>query len=287
MKEYVCHYVVVRFFRNPLRDEAKNIGIIIQCPDKRYVAGRFEERLHRISKSTADQAIMSHYANWASHLSRLTATGDSLFAERELSPDFLNHLSTSTSGGVQFSEPRGCVTAYPDQALRELYELLVRSDEPEDVEEEHPRISAKSRTFPREFYKFLVKSDPVLGRQVRANLRIEIGSKKLAFDYGYYRPGNKGVALYETVDFSRGTFSNRIKVASPTIVKFGLVRDRLGKERTKTYAVVKTLTNGHSGQDSAELDILKHSADDVFNFYDPVQMSNLIAIIGSDFNGSF
>lgn len=281
MNEYACQYVVARFLSNPIREEAKNIGIILQCPHRRYVGGRFEEDLGNFPMRDADRTVITSYAEWFTTLSDTTAAGDSMFTDRELDLEFLPKLSRYTMGSIQFTEPRGCITSDPDQTLRELYEMLVMPDDATIAT--GVKASEKSRTFPREFYRYLRDADPITSAKVKANLRIEIEHKKLSFDYGYKRPGNKGIVLYETVDFSKGTFSNRITQASPTIVKFDIVKKRLQAERFTRYAVVKPLSNGHTGNDSQELDILKSSADDVFSFYDPVQMSNLVSLMQADF----
>jgi hypothetical protein len=129
MSDYACRYVVAKFVRNPIREEAKNIGIILQCSNLRYVGGRFEEELERISPSPSDRIVIGQYSQWVSDLLNQTTSGNSLFTERELSPEFLNKLSQFGIGSIQFTEPRGCVTSDPDQTLDELYEMLVVSDE--------------------------------------------------------------------------------------------------------------------------------------------------------------
>ena len=267
-----------------MRDEAKNIGIILQCPNGGYVSGRFDEDLGRLAASTHDEIIINRYTAWLSHLSM--PNGDrALFTERELDPEFLPRLAASASGNIQFTEPRGCVTADPSKTLDELFEMFVTSDEPGDTKS--VLAIEKSKTFPRDFYAYLKSHEPQAALHVKPNRRVKIDQHNLSFDYGYERPGNRGMVLYETVDFSKGTFSSRVNVASPTIVKFGIVRNKLNRNRFKTYAVVKPLMNGHAGRDNEEMDLLKNSADDVYSFVDPVQMANLIAELAQDFAPKF
>jgi alpha-glucuronidase len=47
MPDIKCKYVVVRFVDDPVREEARNIGVLLQSPDAGYFAGLFTDELRR------------------------------------------------------------------------------------------------------------------------------------------------------------------------------------------------------------------------------------------------
>src|SRR6516225_8767333 len=64
MKELACDYVLVRYVANPLRDEARNLGVILRSTEGQYIGGRFLPDLSKRLANEADEtniAIVTDY----------------------------------------------------------------------------------------------------------------------------------------------------------------------------------------------------------------------------------
>lgn len=131
MPDYPCRYIIARFFRNPVREEARNFGILLQCEALNYVRAKFDGDLDRLSWHDADRTVLTSYIDHftridSSHLGRGLLMPD-MYQEMypELNPQYLPKLAATARGNIQFTEPRGCVTDDPEKTLTELYDLLV------------------------------------------------------------------------------------------------------------------------------------------------------------------
>ena len=290
MPEYPCRYVIGRFYRNLIRDEPRNFGIILQCPAQSYVNAKMDDDFERFSAFGPDQTILGRYKKKFEGLSPMD---DSLFSgvvDEELDPQYLVHLSARSQGNIQFTEPRGCISEDPDKTLRELYDLLVASDEPvvalqneSAVEAEKETSGAQTDTFKSEFVRYVHKADPDNQRRVQRAIKITVEKDKIPFDCGYQRPGARGYVLFEAIDLSHGTIAQKIQTVGPTVLKFDMLTSH-GPHNVSKNAIVKPMPpNGNGYHDSLELEQLRKSANHIYMFSDHTQMTQLLAGIKSDF----
>jgi hypothetical protein len=257
--EYSCLYVVARLVNDPLRGEARNFGVILQCLELGYVDAQFEpnllERLAGIAAPGDVDVVQAYIADWRSMIAGFKGASIGLPLPGPLEGTFLRTLWERYSQRVQFTEPRGCATARPEEMLGELFRQLVA--EPSETE-----VVGDQITFRQEFTTALRQKQLMGPGRVKQHYVVEIGHKAVPVDFGYRTP--KHEVLIETVDLTGGSLLDRINILSPTAVKFELAKAAKGNHVT-TYSAVKTSANGHSQTvHRLELETLRKHADDVF-----------------------
>lgn len=118
------YYSVVRYVADPVRNEARNIGVVVLCPQLGYSKGRFN-----VSRSGL-QPVSSRYGFLRTILVDLEISEGSQRSLFDLSPEFtlrrLEELHHELTNTIQFTEPMP-VPANPDQLLDEVYSDFVAS----------------------------------------------------------------------------------------------------------------------------------------------------------------
>jgi hypothetical protein len=244
-----------------------------------YVGARFDADTGRLSEFGSDQRILNSYV---SQFQQLTGShAGRLFSTPELEPSYLDRLANSHQGNVQFSEPRGCVTADPEGTLKELYGLLVQSDDYSLVEEGALQPEKPSH-FVSEIVEYLCKADPQNKARVKKNIQIKFDGKQLPFDFGYRRPAGNSYFICEAVDLSKGSPAKLVNIVGPTVLKFEIVKDSAAHPVSRC-AVIKSPANGNGHHAPFEIERLKKSTDWVMNFGNAADMVELASMIRHDF----
>ncbi|MGH9352789.1 MAG: DUF3037 domain-containing protein [Terriglobia bacterium] len=109
-----CSYFVVRYAANLLRSEALNIGVLLHCPEERYLGCLFagDFRWVRRFDPRADLEL----------LGELQRDFEEQFELRERDPEgYLRELSESLSNTIQLEGPRACLLEDPTLEIQELY----------------------------------------------------------------------------------------------------------------------------------------------------------------------
>jgi hypothetical protein len=113
-----CSYFLVRYIPNLLRNEGLNIGILLHCPEERYLGCRFAEdfRWLRRLDPKADLELLSELqADFERQI-------DSFDHDQE---GYLQSLRKSLSTLIQLEGPRACLLADPQTEIEELYQRSV------------------------------------------------------------------------------------------------------------------------------------------------------------------
>lgn len=281
MSSFVCTYVVARFVPDPVRDEARNFGIVLQCIDRGFLGTKFESNLRKRFGGVTDNAntkIVRAYVEQVEKDLRLfhgPAAGLPKLTE-PLHPDFLRHLWQAYTGKVQFSEPRGCVAEDPQAELGELFELLVTERSPR-----LPKVEKRS-SIAREVGKYFRQSQLIGKAKLQVNYPVLVRGQEIPVDFGYKHPTRDREVLIETVDLTHDSLRDRIEALSPTAVKFEMLKDAK-KEAVKTVSIVKTHPYGIGNKYALELKELKRHADQVVDLSRAEALKGVITMVRRDF----
>ena len=117
------YFSVVRYVADPVRNEPRNIGVIVISPQHRYAKGRFAlARTGLASTSPKFDFLRSIVSSWdlniANQLDWLAPLKKSLDLER------LRELHTTSTNVLQFTDPLP-VAGDPDAALDATYRDFV------------------------------------------------------------------------------------------------------------------------------------------------------------------
>jgi len=130
----LCFFSVVRYVANPIRDEAKNIGILLICPEKGYGKSRFLLSRLRIQHDSRRygvlQSLIRGYQIDLPGYYKETLYKETLFAP--LPPQWtqgdLEKLHLECTNLIQFTRPAAAL-GDPDKLLDEIFRERVQVKE--------------------------------------------------------------------------------------------------------------------------------------------------------------
>lgn len=208
-----CSYFVVRYAPNLLRSEVLNIGILLRCPEDKYLgclfAGDFRW-LHRVDPR-ADIEL----------LGALQQDFERQIEANENDPDgYLVGLSQSLSNTIQLEGPRDCLIENPSAGIQDLYTRNVGRGTAKPAAED-TRLQVKQR---------LTSAFVRAGIWERLEKRIPAGrwtqpGDSFTFDYGY-KP-NGSIHLIHALTLKRDT-----QLAKTLVYTLDCVRRRESAELT-------------------------------------------------------
>jgi len=131
VEQPLCFFSVVRYVPNPIRNEAKNIGIVLLCPEKNFGKSKFLKSRFHLQRDTRRyatlQSMIQSYqidlpGEYKEHLYE-----QSLFAP--LPPQWtqadLERLYQECTNLIQFSRP-AAILGDPESVLNELFQERVQ-----------------------------------------------------------------------------------------------------------------------------------------------------------------
>ncbi len=131
VEQPLCFFSVVRYVPDPIRNEAKNIGIVLLCPEKRFGKSKFlKSRFHLQRDSRRYATLQSMIRGYQIDLPgeyKENLYETTLFAP--LPPQWtkadLEKLSRECSNLIQFSMP-SAILGDPERTLNELFQERVQ-----------------------------------------------------------------------------------------------------------------------------------------------------------------
>lgn len=116
MRHGVCFFSVVRYVPDPVRDEARNIGVLVVSPDDSFAGSRFNlAKLHLPAGSDRKHFLDKVVESYMRRLPT-SRVKDAALARRE----FLDELHFDATNVIQFTEP-SVALGDPRQVLEEVY----------------------------------------------------------------------------------------------------------------------------------------------------------------------
>ena len=122
----LCLYTVARFIPDLVRNEAKNIGILIFSETTKEYKSKFTNNIrNRIGKAMAsDIEVIREYNNYFKNLI-------------PNSKEDIVKSTSSSSGKIQFTEIKGVVTENIDKELEYLFSVFIGEETPIGVVKRH------------------------------------------------------------------------------------------------------------------------------------------------------
>lgn len=131
MNKLACLYSIVRYVPDLVKNEARNIGVIVQCRDAGFIDCKFLTNLHYklgTSATNVDNKIIKAYINEFSskfkHFSSFPST-NAIFSEEFLKESYLDDLANNGLGKIQFTNPQGCLADNPKEELEYLFKSYI------------------------------------------------------------------------------------------------------------------------------------------------------------------
>jgi hypothetical protein len=117
MSKVVCNYTVVRYVPDPVRDEAKNLGVILVAEQIKWAAGRFQIPAYLRTNPTQSAFLDSLVERVQGNLAQK--------GEPDINRNELEALHRESSGVIQYRKPASALAEDPQVLLNELYRRLV------------------------------------------------------------------------------------------------------------------------------------------------------------------
>ena len=123
-----CQYAVARYFRDPVAQQPRNIGVIVHCPDERVLAYRFlnDSQLETIMPKE-DAALIRQYVIDLERVRRAMVSGKEdkfLGIFSPLRREFLSEVAENLGERVSLLPPQPCMTDDPSKELDRLFSRL-------------------------------------------------------------------------------------------------------------------------------------------------------------------
>ncbi len=132
VEQPLCFFSVVRYVADPIRDEAKNIGVVLLCPEKGFGKSRFltsRVYLHRDTRRYAvlRSAIHGYQIDLPGEYKEQNFYDETLFGPLppQWTKEDLERLHEECTNLIQFSRP-AAILGDPDRLLNELFQRRVQ-----------------------------------------------------------------------------------------------------------------------------------------------------------------
>ena len=258
MERSACRYTVVRFVPDPIRNEARNIGVILQCPDLGYINGRFIPNLRQKLGGTADsldlkvlKAYIGDFEERFTEFSQFHST-ELLFADEVnrnvLDAKYLDILSEDVLSKVQFTDPKGLFALDPEKELVQLYELFVTKKSVGEVSRKGSKLKIQINS---EFkaHKLLASgkgSKAKKGFKPDVEFRGLLTDKPITVDFAYQ---NDKAHVVETVDLRYQDQIRHQFEAYDSAIKFDELTHGTSAPNVAGYVLVALPEGRHSELD--------------------------------------
>jgi hypothetical protein len=243
MDRKACYYTVAKYLPDPVRNEPRNIGVIVQCRDFEYVNCKYFTNLQARLGSTATKsdikiikAYVEEFSENFNPFAKFPSTKSFLAGRPDefLKEDYLSNLAKEGLGKIQFSEPRGCLTDDPEKELEYLFKTFVAEEIAKEKEAvKHSRLKTEVK---QEFKKnklLVLPKERDKKKGFEMDTKIPGGRSKVEhlLDFVFR---NEKIYLVETVDFRKKDWASETFEAA---VKFDDLKHGLG-DKIDPYSIV-------------------------------------------------
>jgi Protein of unknown function (DUF3037) len=132
VKQSFCFFSVVRYVADPIRDEAKNIGVVLLCPEKGFGKSKFLASRMHLYRDTRRYAVLrsvirGYQIDLPSEYKEQKFYDETLFGPLppQWTKDDLERLHEECANLIQFSKP-AAILGDPDRLLNELFQRRVQ-----------------------------------------------------------------------------------------------------------------------------------------------------------------
>ncbi len=229
-----CSYFLLRYAPNPLREDGLNIGVLLHCPEEKYLGCMITNSFNRIKRFDvrADRELFG----------ALQSDFEEQIEKREDDQeDYLRELSESLSNAIRLDGPRALLLAEPQAEIEDVFArsvgLELAQAPPRDT-----RLRIKQRLTAALAHAGVWER---LEKKIPAERWTQPGDP-FTFDYGYKPDGL--IKLIHAVSLKRD-----IQLAKTLVYTLDSVRRREPAELT---AVVESLPESQDAVSRATRNIL-------------------------------
>lgn len=243
MNKKACYYTVVKYLPDPVRNEPRNIGLILQSRELDYVNCKYVSNLQAKLGSTATKldikvirAYIEEFLENFNPFAKFPSTKSFLPGRPNefLREDYLGNLAKQGLGKIQFSEPRGCLSDNPEKELEYLFKTFVADEIAKEEVLKHSRLKTEVK---QEFKKnklLVLPQEREKKKGFEIDTKIPGGRSKVEHLVDFVFRNGK-LYLVETVDFRKKDWASETFEAA---VKFDDLKHGLGEDRIDPYSIV-------------------------------------------------
>ncbi|MCX6010313.1 MAG: DUF3037 domain-containing protein [Chloroflexi bacterium] len=255
-----CRYVIAKFVSDPIRDEPLNIGVILQCPSRKFIASRFLTDFRRITWARPEveahllRAFCKEFNDKIGAFSNpfgLPFIPEPPEHQSVIEPQFLDEVAAQYGNRFQFTAPRGTLTTDPVQELEHLFHTFV-AERPHEIK---PQRIGPAR-LRNKLYMLFDKSQLLVARLVQYQFTLpgKIKEDGWQFDFG---SDNHNISIYQSLALDASEEEHKIDQAMILRGRIKDVRDAAqirGNHSIEAYAITHTLpqdSNEYAGTTEA------------------------------------
>lgn len=274
-----CFYSVVRYVPDQVRNEPRNIGIIVQCRGLGYINCKFMTNLRAKLGGTATQtdikiikAYIEEFSDNFKQSALLPSTGVLVQDAIEiLQENYLSNLTKQGLGKIHFTEPRGCLTDNPVKELEYFFNTFV-GEETFELKElaKHSQLKTEIKNEFKKIKLLSTKQEKKKGFQI--DVKIPGGRSRVEHLVDFALSNGK-LYVVETVDMRKKDKKIWTLETFEAAVKFDDLMHGLSSDKIEPYSVV-----AFSEEDGVD-DYLKilNSYSRVFRYTDENEKNNFLS----------
>jgi len=123
--EWLCFFSVVRYVPDPVRDEPRNIGVLVLCPDRHFGGSKISLRRTGINEGTLQHRFMhSFLQGYQSTLPGDMNQDSPILSTQSSARQYLSSLHENSANLLQFTPPTAAL-GEPSTLLNQLYRQYV------------------------------------------------------------------------------------------------------------------------------------------------------------------
>lgn len=221
----LCFFSIMRYVADPIRDEARNIGVVLLSPERGFGKLKFHlpGGLH-IQRDTRRYAVLrsiiqGYQIDLPGDYKEKKFYGETLFSSvpPQWTREDLERLHEDCANLIQFSKP-AAILGEPEKVLNQLFERQVQAKKNKTNVTQPKRIAAQ--VFRKTFHPY------GLDGCVEENIEIPVGQHRYQFDLGI-KNGNLRYAI-KTFSFQRTDLQRVEEAGGYYAYIWQMVRDETG-----------------------------------------------------------
>lgn len=224
VEQPLCFFSVVRYVADPIRDEAKNIGIVLLCPEKGVGKSKFLQSRMHLQRDTRRYAVLRSVIRGY----QIELPGDykeeKFYDETLFSPlppqwtkEDLERLHRECTNLIQFSRP-AAILGDPDKLLNELFLRRVQVKQSGTKTTQPRKVAA--RIFQKVFRPY------GLDNWIEEDTEVPVRHHNYHFDIGI-KNGNLRYAI-KTLSFQKADLQRVEEIGGYYAYIWPTVRDETG-----------------------------------------------------------
>lgn len=273
-------YSVVRYMNDPIKNEALNIGVIVQSSKNKFVACKFLKNLRNKLGGTASSVdidvIREYIDDFKLKFQPFDDDKSDFFVDNVtyLKEDFLTILAKESYGKIQFTDPRGGVGEDLKSQVNMMFTTFVGDENVEKgVKQSRFKTQLKDEFRQRKWLLNKKKNSGKIGIEVDAKIN---GSKSGVNHVVDFALQNGKLLVIETLDMSKDSKSIEAETYEAAFKIDDLTR---GRNDVETISIISGL-KGKECRCESFFKILKTYSTNVIKYSEDNEKNSFLGEIG-------